>query len=156
MAIIDLVNSLGHALFKWRGTKGGAGYVADVGLGAQQHNRNVSGITETTIKTILLPTGVYAVRFRLSGGSNGDLCRVVFDASPIDDAIDTTQANAWLTTAGDATTDQEYRTFSQRDTTSDNDGFSDWFTFDASSEGVRRIDFLADTTNTFSLEMETA
>lgn len=138
-----------------------AEHMADVGLGSQEHNRRVlvegSTVGVADIGTILLPVGVYAVKFKITGGSTSDAIRYVADASPTDDASDTTQAANFLTVPAsvDETIDLTYKTLLQRALT-DNEGWSDWVLYDASSEGVRRFDFQTSVSTDYTIELETA
>lgn len=79
----------------------------------QPHNRYITGVGSTQAAighlTWTEAEDVHRVRFKVGGGSAGDLLRVVFDASPVDDTSNDTQALNWLQQAGsDEATDVEY------------------------------------------------
>ena len=84
MGIIKLVDSIGNVISRLRGTPDGAGYVAEVGLAAQPHNREIEGITDSIIGTFLIPAGVFGYQLKFTGGTAGDEMRVVEDATPVD------------------------------------------------------------------------
>lgn len=72
--------------------------------------------------------------------------------------IDLTQANNWLTPISpiDPDIDVQASEFYQR-AKSDNEGWSEWKQFDASSEGLRRLDFKSDSAaGPFTIHVETA
>ena len=62
------------------------------------HNREVAGITDTALGTFLLPPGVYGYRIKFTGGVDGDVIKVVEDATPVDKVdIDTITTGAVTT-----------------------------------------------------------
>lgn len=141
----------------WQQTSaGGADYVASVGLPQQPHDREVTctNVNPAGIGTILLPAGVYSTRFKVSGGAAGDRVKFVSDASPTSNAADTAQASNWLTTvAVDPTIDIEFRRITQN---ANPEEWSAVVSFAANSEGVRRLDFLAeDGAGPYTISIET-
>jgi len=138
----------------------------------QSHNRyiQVAGNTATTDVEPMgwaEAEGVYAVRFKVipgaagTPGAIGDRVKVVFDASPVGDLTDVSQANTWLTTATvSPSTDVEYFELicgGLYDGTTEAaavDAWSVWFRF---SSPLRRADFLAmDGDNSFHVFAEVA
>lgn len=122
----------------------------ETGRGSQTHNRFVTsaGPSQATIASMTWTAAeeIYAVRFKVAqtsgdtGLTAGDLIRVVFDASPVDDTTDTAQAWAWLQVATSSeSADVEYHEFPYIATTDASGGWSDWFVF---VEPLRRADFL--------------
>jgi len=120
---------------------------------SQSHNRFIEDVAETQLllghMTWAAAEEVTAVRFKLMPGAGGtpptvgDIVRVVFDASPIDDTTNDTQAWAWLAAAGGAeATDVEYNELSyipKASLVGADDGWSEWFEFGGI---LRRADFL--------------
>lgn len=132
------------------GMVGDAAKVADVGRGSQAHNRYISGVAETQATlghmTFTENQAVYRIRFKATVGAGtptvGDVVRVVFDAAPVDDITNDTQAWNWLQTATtSATVDVEYFEFVYIPSASLVDaeaGWSRWYEFTAP---LRRCDF---------------
>ena len=128
------------------------------GSSGQAHNRLVSIAGNTLATDIGTATWgadekVTACRFKVSSATSGQLVRIVFDATPVDDATDTTQAINWLTpvtAAANANTDVEYFEVTgaaQLTTETDPAGvdqWSDWFDF---GSYLRRVDAIAVTTD---------
>lgn len=135
--------------------------VASVGLKGQPRNRKVANVTNTKpdgIGTILFDAGVYTARFKITGGNPGDIIKVVFDAPPVDDATSKSTAGTWLTTPAtiDATYDIPYFELVQVDTPGQE--WSEWYQFDINSDGIRRMDFLAEQLplSTYTISVESA
>lgn len=158
---------------KLRGTEGIA-HITDVGRPGQSHNRFIEDVAETqaTIGHITWTEAeeVYNIRLRATQGQGaglaaGNILRVVFDASPVDDITDDTQAWAWLTAAtGAAATDVEYFEVvvaldASADTAGSDGVWSEWFQF---SYPLRRLDITypggtaAASANTIDIFVETA
>jgi len=86
------------------------------GSAAQSHNRYLSivgNVLETDVATATWTEAEKVTSFRVKATAvtSSNLVRFVLDASPVDDATDTTQAEAWLapiTAAVTMATDVEY------------------------------------------------
>ena len=133
---------------------GGAAHVADVGRAAQSHNRHLSVVGNTVATDVSTATwtadeAVYKIRLKATAVTSSNLMRVVFDASPVDDPTDKTQAVNWLTAIAasvNSSTDVEYREFraaavltGEVDPVAPNE-WTDWIDF---SEPLRRLDVIA-------------
>jgi len=120
----------------------------------QPHNRHLSVVgnavsTDVATATWTEVEAVYAVRLKATAVTSSNLMRVVFDASPIDDATDKAQAVAWLTAvaaAVNSSTDVEYFEFraaavltGEVDPIAPNE-WTEWFQF---SSPLRRLDVIA-------------
>lgn len=151
MERITLVDAV-TGVAQWLKGTGGAAHVADVGRAVQSHNRIITTAgnavaTDIGTATWTAEEGVYACRFRVYGGTPGNEIKLCFDASPVDDSSDTTQAQAWLTTAAAAeATDVEYFIVSMAGDVAAQVGpvgvaeWSEWFQF---SFPLRRCDVVA-------------
>jgi len=137
---------------------GSAAMVNPGGGESQSHNRLITGVTATSPggighMTFTEEEAVYKIRFKTSGGAAGDVMKVVFDASPVDDTTNDSQAAAWLATPGSSeNTDVEYFEFSQGSTTGD-DAWSEWFYF---ARPLRRADFIGTTAGPHTIKAEVA
>lgn len=125
--------------------------VKDDPSAAQAHDRYITAVAETEPlmghMTWTEEENVTAIRFKLTPNAAGaqaigDIVRVVFDATPVDDIADTGQAFTYLTTAvDDPAIDVEYNelTYIPKASLDDADGhWSRWFEF---SLPLRRADF---------------
>jgi len=141
--------------------------------GGQPHNRFIEDIAETEASlghaTWTEAEGVRRIRFRFTQGQGsglaaGDIIRVVFDAAPVDDTTDTSQAWSWLTAATSSeTTDVEYIEIivpldASADTAGADGVWSDWYEL---FYPLRRVDITypggtaAASANTIDCFMET-
>ena len=132
----------------------GAAHTAEVGRSVQLHNRYLSVVgnalaTDVATATWTEEEGVYQIRIKATAVTSSNLMRVVFDASPVDDATDKVQAVNWLTpvaAAVNSSTDIEYFEFraaavltGEVDPVAPNE-WTDWFMF---STPLRRLDVIA-------------
>ena len=98
------------------GEAAGLMVVANDGNAGQSHNRHLSIVgnalaTDVATATWKADEKVTSFRVKATAVTSSNLVRFVLDASPVDDAIDKTQAIAWLTPVAAAVnhlTDVEY------------------------------------------------
>ena len=124
----------------------GATHVADVGRANQSYNRLIATAGNTLPTDIATETwsaeqSFYSARFKVTGGTAGHRARLVFDATPVDDASNTTQAANWLAAAvANAGTDVEYFEVAQGDEVAGVAEWSEWYQF---SSPLRRVDAIS-------------
>jgi len=126
--------------------KGGVHIENDPNAG-QAHNRFLDLVGTTLATDVATATweadeAVTSVRFKVEGGTAGDMVRIVFDATPVDDNSDTSQAEAWLTpvaASAQANTDVEYIEVKQGDA----DGIDEWSEPKDFGAALRRCDAIA-------------
>lgn len=132
---------------------GGASKVAEVGIVTQRHNRSRTGISATWpgnynfSVTWTQAEDVRRYRILVTGGSAGDTVRVA------EDAINETQAEAWLTLdANSPTADVEYLVVQ---TTTDN-RWSEWqeLSKDSDDLSLSRLDFIGSVAGPFAITVE--
>lgn len=119
------------------------------GEASQPHNRFIDTVGNTQAlmghMTWTENEDVTAIRFRIDGGTPGEIMKVVFDATPVDDITDDNQAWAWLQAAtSDPAIDVEYFELVHGGVDTTNNlyvpDWTDWFEFGGA---LRRADFLA-------------
>ena len=129
------------------------GFVADVGIPSQKHDRYISGVTDTwpgddtfsVSFTQLEDVRRYRWRFRTTSGTV-DYVKIV------EDAVNEAQAEVWLTDASaSASTDVEYR---RLETSGE---WSEWIELSKNPDDISlsRLDFLASgTTPVVDIDVE--
>lgn len=161
MPSVDLNNDDGSLQGALGGTAKAANMASTGNANVQSHNRYLTGITDSVIKSATWGADekVKAVRFKLVAGATavvGDVVRVVFNATPIDNIADTVQAANWLATPV-AAVDTDIESF---DLVMGGQGvvngyipeWSDWFHF---ADDIQRVDLLAETAGrTYDVKLE--
>jgi len=125
----------------------------------QPHNRYQEVPNNTAIPSMLWAEGedVRSIRFLVRagvGGATGDVIKVCYDPTPVDDSTDTTVAAAWLTTAAahESATVQYDQLVAYAPTAVTADSWSEWrdFTFP-----LRRVAFQAVANAAYTIVAET-
>jgi len=125
----------------------------------QSHNRYQEVPDNTAILSMLWAEGedVRSIRFLVRagvGGATGDVIKVCYDPTPVDNSADTTVAAAWLTTAAahESATVQYDQLVAYAPTAVTADSWSEWrdFTFP-----LRRVAFQAVVNGAYTIFAET-
>jgi len=125
----------------------------------QSHNRYQEVPNNTAIPSMLWAEGedVRSIRFLVRagvGGATGDVIKVCYDPTPVDNSADTTVAAAWLTTAAahESATVQYDQLVAYAPTAVTADSWSEWrdFTFP-----LRRVAFQAVVNGAYTIFAET-
>jgi len=137
------VDKDGEVVTDSSGNPAGNVIIKNDGSAPLAHNRYIQvagNVAADDIKTLTWPAAAEVTAIRIKGiaAANAGMLRFVFDASPVGDSSDTTQALAWLTTAvASEDTDVEY--FEHVTAVALAEIWSDWYEFGGI---LRRLDVI--------------